>query len=469
MRSIKILTIIANYGTKNDHYLRRLVKEYQSMAYNVHVVVFTNLVKKFSENVEVVVEAPKGDPWGFPFALRRIFAERLNDYDLFIYSEDDTLITQLNISSFLQVTQELPESEIAGFIRSERGSGGERYISTAHAHFHWDPRSVVARGPYLFASFTNEHSACYLLTKEQLRQAIESGGFLIAPHQGRYHLPETAATDPYTQCGFRKVICISRIGDFILPHLPNKYVGKLGVRDTDFFRQIEALEAIHNKERPCTVLLNGETKLEKSILSKSYYEQARQDLLDLIPHDTRNTLTYGCGWGALEEDLAKKGIDVTAVPLDAVIGACAEARGIKVVYGGPQEALKRVSNRQFDCIVATDMLHVHPDPVELLQSLSRLLSASGEILTTVPNMNQLPILWSRVMQHDAYRSLGSFDSVGLHAASERVIRRWFRRAGLKIHTMTPVIPARGKRIHRILGRLIEGSLASEFLVTASKR
>ena len=68
-----------------------------------------------------------------------------------------------------------------------------------------------------------------LLTREQLRKAIQSEGYLVGPHQNKYDLLVTAATDPYTQCGFRKLVCISHIEDFFIAHLPNKYVGELGV------------------------------------------------------------------------------------------------------------------------------------------------------------------------------------------------------------------------------------------------
>ncbi len=225
---MKILVTIANFGTKNDQYLRRLLDEYASMSHEVHTVVLTNVPKSLGDGVEVVVETPQGDPWTFPFAHKKILADRLGDYDIFIYSEDDTLITERNISAFLEVTKVLAVNEIAGFIRSEKSPDGTTYFSTVHNHFHWDPESIVSRGPYTLAFFTNEHSASYILTREQLKRAIKSGGFLTGPHQEKYDLLVSAATDPYTQCNFKKLICISQIEDFVLPHLPSKYIGKLG-------------------------------------------------------------------------------------------------------------------------------------------------------------------------------------------------------------------------------------------------
>ena len=84
----------------------------------------------------------------------------------------------------MKSTAILPNNEIAGFLRTEQDTDGQLYISTVHSYFHWDPASVVSRGDELFARFTNEHAAAYMLTQAQLKHAIRSGGFLVEPLQG---------------------------------------------------------------------------------------------------------------------------------------------------------------------------------------------------------------------------------------------------------------------------------------------
>ena len=468
VQKMKILVVIANYGTKNDQYLQRLLEEYRSMSFDVHIVVLSDIPKGLGDRVEVIVETPQGDPWSFPFAHKRILAEQCDDYDLFIYSEDDTLITQRNIEAFLRVTEVLPENEIAGFIRSEQRPDGTINFSTVHAHFHWDPRSVVSRGQYTFAFFTNQHSGSYLLTRSQLTRAVQSGGFLVGPHQGRYHLPETAATDPYTQCGFKKMICISHIDDFVLPHLPNKYVGKLGLQAMEIFRQIEALLSIRGGRRPSTVLLSSETKLGGAMWSKSYYEPASPAVLALIPSGVRSVLSYGCGWGAMEAELIKRGIRVTAVALDSVIGACAEARGVDVIYGDSEGVPSKLSGERFDCILLSNVLHLVALPEKLLVSLTRLVATGGVVVATVPNLAQLPITWRRMARHAAFRNLTSYEQAGTHLTSDRVVRRWFVNAGLRVRKRISVIPHRAEWFHRASGSLLDSLLAEEFSVLGSK-
>jgi hypothetical protein len=87
-----------------------------------------------------------------------------------------------NICAFLRTVEVLPKDEIAGFIRYEVDGSGKRCYSTIHSHFHWIPEGAKSRGPYTFARITHDHSACWLVTRDQLETAIVSGGFLVEPH-----------------------------------------------------------------------------------------------------------------------------------------------------------------------------------------------------------------------------------------------------------------------------------------------
>ena len=174
---MKLLVAIASHGTNNDGYLARLVSEYRSMSFPVDIVVLSNLPKKVAPGVEVIVVDLNGkNPWSLPFPHKQVFADRKSEYDLFLYSEDDTLVTEKNIRAFLEVSAALPDNEIPGFLRYEQGHQGEENYPEIHGRFHWDPQSVSFRGGHTFAYYTNEHAACYLLTQEQLGRAIESRG-----------------------------------------------------------------------------------------------------------------------------------------------------------------------------------------------------------------------------------------------------------------------------------------------------
>ena len=464
---MRILAVVANFGTRNDHHAHKLVEEYRGMP-ETHVVILSNIPKSFGHGVEVVVKTPVGDPWTFPFAHRQILADRSDDYDLFIYSEDDTLITKKNIDAFLRATSLLRPDEIAGFMRSEQGSDGQLYISTAHSHFHWDPASVVARGGELFASFTNEHSGSYVLTQSQLKQAIRSGGFLVEPHRERYDYLVSAATDPYTQCGLKKMVCISNIDNFLLPHLANKYIGSMGLEERLFRRQLSALSSIHRGGLPSGSLLTRHATGDADSHSKSYYERSTPELLSLIPSKVKTLLSYGCGWGALEASLAERGIQVTAVPLDSVIGSCVEGKGIELITADADTLMMSLSGRQFDAIVVSNMLHLVSEPAHLLAWFRRLLSPEGILVARLANPRRPSTLWREF--RSGRRSTLSAKEAGtaILRPSYMEVRRWLKTSRFRIQTAVPCVPQRAQALYRLTGRLSAPLLASEFLVAASR-
>jgi SAM-dependent methyltransferase len=467
---MKILIGIASYGSAQDQLLLRLIEEYRSMSFEVDIVVLSNVQKEIVPGVEVVAGLPdEKDPWSLIYAHKALFAERLEKYDLFLHSENDILVTERNIRAFLEVSQYLNENETPGFFRYEIGSAGEMNFPEAHAGFHWDEKSVVTRGPYTLAFFTNEHAACYLLTREQLRRAIQTGNYLVAPHFGKYNLPESASTDPFTQCGFRKLVCISHLDDFLVHHLSNRYVKRLGVERPEFQKMIDALMAAKKNPAETFALFPTETRLKRARYSKDYYEAVRPDVVALVPPGARSVLSLGCGSGETEEWLAKKGLRVAAVPLDSVISSWPEARGIEVIRGGFKEARRKLEGQRFDCLLLSNVLHLVGDPAAVIASFAGLLSDNGAVIALVPNLLNLPMLRKRIRFEGGMRAVrGDYQANGVHFTSRGVLRGWFRRAGMKVETIATAVPAKFETIRRLTLGLCDSLLAEDLIVVAKK-
>jgi len=491
---LKILVAIASYGRGNDQYLTQLVKEYQSMPFDVDIVVLSNVQKEVGAGIEVVVGLPTKNPWTLPFAHKKIFAERVNSYDLFIYSEDDTLITEANINAFLKVSAILPTDKIAGFLRYECGANGAINYPDVHGHYHWDIASLLTIGEYQFAHFTNEHSASYLITREQLRKAIDSGGFVVEPHEGKYDLLCSAATDPYTQCGFTKVLCISHMSEFMIRHLSAKYVGvaehvgfHLGLDGAGFQSEIDALLRIgQNGHRP-DVLMRPETNLKGALYSKDFYEAARTEIISEIPGTATSVLSVGCGSAVTEKLLAAKGVKVVAVPLDAVVAAGAEMEGVEIIGGDLDSVRKKLAGRKFDCLLLSNILHLVEDPIEFLGSFAEFLSKGASLLIVVPNVRPLrvtydvvkraagmahekpaAIYWRMLRGDKALRRRGKFEEIGVHETSEKKLRDWCRGAGLRLDKTVNIMPEKVKKMSRLSLGLLDGIVATELISVATK-
>ena len=439
---LRLLVVIASYGVKNLPYLDQVIESYQKLSLRVDVVVISDGPKQVAEGVTVVVGLPSRDPWSLPFAHKNIFARNVDKYDLFAYSEDDIEVTEAHIQSFLRITPELKEDEIAGYDLYEIGDSGQAWMPGVHGAFHWKPDSVGRRGPYTIAQFTNEHAGFYLLTQNQLRRAISSGGFLRRPYAGRYDMLCAAATDPYTSCGFRKVICISQLDHFLLRHLPDRYVGKRGLSLSVFKDQVRTLEEIEQGRHPVTTLVNVEPRIAHDKWSKSYYEPPNEALIDLIPNDATHILSIGCGSGATEARLIKNGAQVTALPLDSVIGAIAAQKGIKIIYGTLTGALTELNGTHFDCLIVSGLLHLMRDPAAFLGQCVSLLRPKGTLVVSGPNFDYLPILVRRLLRLGDYGELQNFDLSGINTFSMLALRWWLRDLRLELEAVSWKNPPR---------------------------
>lgn len=251
---MKILVCLVNHSTRQLWALDKLLKEYFSTGYNVDIIIHSNIpldtdYLKDKENYEVSQEVEDlykkckvivydnlEDPNWLPHQTRKtIYAAKDADYDLYIYSENDHLITKTNIDSFVASAKVLPENRICGLFQYEQYEFGRVYPG-AHAHYGWDFSSIchVQNTPYVFASYTNPHQASYLLTKDQLHKVIKEIDFLDMDFHSGFTIKCTANTDIYLKPKWKKVNCISHWEDFLVCHLPNRYLMNLCTKDTDF-------------------------------------------------------------------------------------------------------------------------------------------------------------------------------------------------------------------------------------------
>jgi len=463
---MKLLVTIASYGNNNDRYLERVLSEYRSLPYDTDIVVLSNIHKELGSNIEVITGLPARNPRSLPFGHKPVFAKRRNDYDLFIYSEDDMLVTRRNIEAFLRVTTLLPPDQLAGFFQWESYPDGRLFFPAVHNWWRWRPDSVQSVGEYTYAQYTNYHSACYVLTREQLNRAISSGGFLVGPHDSRYQLRETAATDPYTQCGFMKILCISHLDDFLVAHLPNKYAGtRLGLDASYFLKQIEALSAFSRNGGPPQSLLEPEAKTFQCEWSKDYYEPCRQDLLAMFPPSVRNVLSIGCGWGATESALVKKGIHVVGIPLDPIIAKCAESEGIELAYGDFETAAAQLADRRFDAVLMPGVLHLMPEPPAVLRTATSLLADNGVLVMSLPNVGRFPDRWRRARHPSRYRGLGNYSQCGMHCIDRTQAINLLRNSGLEVErTAETRVPDKWKSVPALAKRLF----SLEFVIAGRK-
>lgn len=465
MHPPSILVAIANHGTRNLGYVERVIQGYRTLNAKVDIVVLSDVAKDLGRDIEVRVGAPTSNPWSLPFAHRPLFQERADRYDYFIYTEDDTLLLQHNFNAFIEATEELAEDEIAGFLRYEQATSGERSISSIHSHFRWDTRSVRRRGKNVYAEFSNEHSACFILTQKQLLRSIASGGFLVEPHEGRYDMLCSAATDPYTRCGLKKVVCITRLDDFLLHHLPNKYIGRMGISRDDLEIQKDALIEILQSPQLAGRWFDTEPETGVASGSKNCYEIPDPNVLSSFDESGLRILSVGCGWGKTEQALMERGHQVAAIPVDHVFGRMAESRGLEVISGPLAHALERLGDRRFDAVLMNDVLQLLPTPSVVVGSVSRSLVRGGRVVAKIPNGAN----W-RAQLFSAKEWLG----LGRHAPKRSVLRgeSWLSNLllsnGVQEIAISRTLSDRAARIGRVTAGLMDKLLSQNIVAKGTR-
>jgi SAM-dependent methyltransferase len=465
--SPRILMAIASHGTGQDHFLKKVVGEYRKLPTHVRVVVLSNLDKPV-EGAEVLVGLPSPDPYSLPFAHRKLFVENVEDYDLFIYAEDDTLFTGNHIEAFFEAQSKLRADEIPGFIRSEISPEGETFITSIHHHFRWIPGSVVERGGELFARLSNEHSGGFMVTRKQLKKAIASGGFMVSPHAEKYGMLETAASDLYTQCGFRRLMCLSRIKEFIVRHLADKYYEHMGITLDELECQVEALMDVGEEGAWRGKLYDPVSGAPGFRWSANLYKDLDIGFLGTIPAGARRVLSVGCGYGENEEYLVREGLNVCVVPIDTVFGASLRRRGLRTVDGAFGKVVKELADERFDVVVLDRVLHLVEEPVEWLRGLRGVMSDDGVLVASVANTSEWPARWRDRRAGRKCCGTEGFAERGVQPVSIGRLREWCRESGLEVGEITPVFED-GRRVLRkwpfeVLGR----AFAQRFILKARK-
>ena len=175
-----ILVCIANHGIYHKEYLNTIIDNYRKMPIEIKIMVLSDLRKELGPDVAVRVGTPNKNPLSLPFVHRQLFREFQNDFDYFIYSEDDIFVTYRNVEAFIEATKMLNDDEIVGFLLSETWPNGELSYVGCHSFFRWSPDSVRVRGGKLWAHHTDEHSAFFIASRAQIKRAIQSGAFPLS-------------------------------------------------------------------------------------------------------------------------------------------------------------------------------------------------------------------------------------------------------------------------------------------------
>ena len=142
---------------------------------NRHVTAY---LPEYQINCIQIQEGPECDPMLVEFRLQEEFVEKVEEFDWFLFIEDDiVLYDAFTIEKLEKFNQESGyENAILYPNRYEMYQGTKRYIDlTIEQPLSWNQLSSVEIEGVKFAEFSNPHAAFYCLSRKQMKQWIKSG------------------------------------------------------------------------------------------------------------------------------------------------------------------------------------------------------------------------------------------------------------------------------------------------------
>lgn len=234
----KILLAIPHYGTNNRKYLISCLEQYnkfQNCKITVHIYSTEEFDVKQFTNLEIFFAIfPKSIGHMLVHQHKPWFVELRNQYDYYIYCEDDVFITNQHFENFIKYQSNLPDPFACGFLRYEyKPDSNYKYLFDQHpVHSIHRGGQTIIKSNYIinnesYFEVYNIHQGCYILTRSLLNRAIDSGRYLEQTNYYAGHPLEGAASDVYYKCGIIKVIPRKHVSNLLIHHLPNKYVNML--------------------------------------------------------------------------------------------------------------------------------------------------------------------------------------------------------------------------------------------------
>ncbi|MEG3858642.1 hypothetical protein [Microcoleus sp. herbarium12] len=145
---------------------------------NRHVTAY---LPEYQINCIHIQECPECDPMFVGFRLQEEFVERLEEFDWFLFIEDDIVFSEgFTLEKLKKFNQQSGyENAILYPNRYEMYEGTKRYIDlTITQPFVVSKLSSVEIEGVKFAEFDNPHAAFYCLSRKQMKQWIKSGRVL---------------------------------------------------------------------------------------------------------------------------------------------------------------------------------------------------------------------------------------------------------------------------------------------------
>jgi len=220
----KILFVLVNYGDEQINFLKEVVSEIKKFKkYETKIILHSNIETNVEGIDNTIIFDNLPDYQLLPLTCRKTIWENRENFDVFVYGENDHLFKENHIDKHIEYSKILPEDRISGLIQYEQNDDGLFYPAY-HAHYEWEFDNIEKYDNKVFAHFTNLHQATFILTQKQLHKIGYEHDFTKFFGESHYSKKCKVNTDLYQFTSYKKLICISEFKENLIHHLPNLYI-----------------------------------------------------------------------------------------------------------------------------------------------------------------------------------------------------------------------------------------------------
>jgi 2-polyprenyl-3-methyl-5-hydroxy-6-metoxy-1,4-benzoquinol methylase len=179
-----------------------------------------------------------------------------------------------------------------------------------------------------------------------------------------------------------------------------------------------------------------------------YYRGLRHEMLPFVPDSIASALDVGCGAGGFGEMIKERtGAEVWGIEINQNMGEEAKSRLDKVIMADAIEAMRSIPNKRFDAIIFNDVLEHMAWPDEALCIAATLLSETGVVVASIPNIRYFRALKQIVLRRDfPWEDSGVFDRTHLRFFTEKSIVRLFESSGYQVERIEGINAAVGTKL-----------------------
>jgi SAM-dependent methyltransferase len=206
------------------------------------------------------------------------------------------------------------------------------------------------------------------------------------------------------------------------------------------------------------------------------YDAPREELAPYVPTGVRRVLDVGCGVGGFGRTVRGLVPGVELWGVEPVAAAADAARNVydRVVTGFFPQNTPDLPVSSFDAVFMLDVLEHMPDPEPALRAARSLLSQTGVLVASIPNVRHFDVWWPLVRHGTwTYTDMGLMDRTHLRWFTRSSIEDLFAAAGWDIVTLdginrTDPVGWKARSIAR-LGRRTEDMFFVQYVVVARPR